>query len=147
MFFWIFGTQFIVKVRAKTGTFSIETLDVHLAPWWEAWFGSIRSSRHTSFIAYERGWVIFEYSHVFRSGGVNFFDSTMNCVTKIQKKICFFVVCEVIIIENLKSANCCPQTPQFSPCHCSLWIWYCSQWLKRFFGVGARILRRSKMAE
>jgi hypothetical protein len=23
----------------------------------------------TSFIAYERGWVIFEYSHVFRSGG------------------------------------------------------------------------------
>jgi hypothetical protein len=30
---------------------------------WEAWFGLIRSSRHTSFIAYERGWVIFEYSH------------------------------------------------------------------------------------
>jgi hypothetical protein len=29
----------------------------------------IRSSRHTPFIAYERGWVIFEYSHVFRSGG------------------------------------------------------------------------------
>jgi hypothetical protein len=33
-------------IRAKTGTFSIETLDVHLAPWWEAWFGLIRSSRH-----------------------------------------------------------------------------------------------------
>jgi hypothetical protein len=47
----------------------LETLDVHLAPWWDAWFGLIRSSRHTSFIAYERGWVIFEYSHVFRSGG------------------------------------------------------------------------------
>jgi hypothetical protein len=43
-------------IRAKTGTFSIETLiDVHLAPWWEAWFGLIRSSRHTSFVAYERG--------------------------------------------------------------------------------------------
>jgi hypothetical protein len=34
-------------IRAKTGTFSIETLDVHLAPCWEAWFGLIRSSRHT----------------------------------------------------------------------------------------------------
>jgi hypothetical protein len=28
------------------GTFSIETLDVHLAPWWEAWFRLIRPSRH-----------------------------------------------------------------------------------------------------
>jgi hypothetical protein len=33
-------------IRAKTGTFSIETLDVHLAPWWEAWFGLIIYSRH-----------------------------------------------------------------------------------------------------
>jgi hypothetical protein len=35
-------------IRAKTRTFSIETLDVHLAPWWEAWFGLIRPSRHAS---------------------------------------------------------------------------------------------------
>jgi hypothetical protein len=34
-------------IRAKTGTFSIETLDVHLAPRWDAWFGLIRSYRHT----------------------------------------------------------------------------------------------------
>jgi hypothetical protein len=44
----------VSMIRAKTGTFSIETLDVHLAPWWEAWFGLIGSSRHTSFIAWER---------------------------------------------------------------------------------------------
>jgi hypothetical protein len=32
------------------------------------WFDKIFQGP-TSFIAYERGWVIFEYSHVFRSGG------------------------------------------------------------------------------
>jgi hypothetical protein len=49
-------------IRAKTGTFSIEILYVHLAPWWEAWFGLIRSSRHAM------GQPL-SYSHVFRSGG------------------------------------------------------------------------------
>jgi hypothetical protein len=34
--------------RPKTGTLSIETLDVHLAPRWVAWFGG-----PTAFIAYE----------------------------------------------------------------------------------------------
>jgi hypothetical protein len=35
------------------------------------WFDKIFQACHgpTSFIAYERGLVIFEYSHVFRSGG------------------------------------------------------------------------------
>jgi hypothetical protein len=33
-------------IRAKTGTLCIETLDVQMAPWWEAWFGLVRSSRH-----------------------------------------------------------------------------------------------------
>jgi hypothetical protein len=32
---------------------------------------------------------------------------------KDSEKHCFFVVCEVILIENLRSANC---DPQFSPC-------------------------------
>jgi hypothetical protein len=32
------------------------------------WFDKIFQGP-TSFIAYERGWVILEYSHVFRSGG------------------------------------------------------------------------------
>jgi hypothetical protein len=36
----------------------------------------------------------------------------MNCVTKIQKNIVFFVVCEVIIID-LRSGN---SGPQFSAC-------------------------------
>jgi hypothetical protein len=35
---------------------------------------------------------------------------------KDSEKHCFFVVCEVIPIENLRSANCGPQNPQFSPC-------------------------------
>jgi hypothetical protein len=39
-------TADVSTIRAKTGTFSIETLDVQLSPWWEAWFGLIRSSRH-----------------------------------------------------------------------------------------------------
>jgi hypothetical protein len=35
------------------------------------WFDEIFQACQgpTSFIAYERGWVIFEYSHGFRSGG------------------------------------------------------------------------------
>jgi hypothetical protein len=35
------------------------------------WFDEIFQACQgpTSFIAYERGWGIFEYSHVFRSGG------------------------------------------------------------------------------
>jgi hypothetical protein len=36
----------------------------------------------TSFIAYERGWVIFEYSHIFRSGG-----SLMQFLNSYQKRI------------------------------------------------------------
>jgi hypothetical protein len=58
-------------IRAKTGTFSIETLDIHLAPdGREARFGLIRPSRHARGqpLTYERGLVIFEYFH-FRSGG------------------------------------------------------------------------------
>jgi hypothetical protein len=40
----------------------------------------------TSFIAYERGWVIFEYSHVFRSGGslmiaMNHYQAMVNYIT------------------------------------------------------------------
>jgi hypothetical protein len=35
--------------------------------WFEKIFHACQGP--TSFIAYERGWVIFEYSHVFRSGG------------------------------------------------------------------------------
>jgi hypothetical protein len=40
------------------------------------WFDKIFQVCHgpTSFIAYERGWVIFEFSHVFRSGGSLMFD-------------------------------------------------------------------------
>jgi hypothetical protein len=43
---------------------------------------------------------------------LHFFFDCMNWVTKIQKTI-FFVVCEVILIENLRSAK---YGPQFSPC-------------------------------
>jgi hypothetical protein len=50
-------------IRAKTGTFSLEILDVHLASWWEAWFGLIRSSRHArgqplSYLVREVGWYL-----------------------------------------------------------------------------------------
>jgi hypothetical protein len=61
-------------IRAKTGTFSIETLDVHLHGtlmggliWLDMIFQACQGP--ASFIAYERGLVIFEYSLVFRSGG------------------------------------------------------------------------------
>jgi hypothetical protein len=35
---------------------------------------------------------------------------------KNSEKHCFFAECEVIIIENMRSANCGPQNPQFRPC-------------------------------
>jgi hypothetical protein len=40
----------------------------------------------------------------------------MNSDTKIPKNIGFLFVCEIILTENLRSANSGPQNPQFSPC-------------------------------
>jgi hypothetical protein len=53
--------------RAKTGTFSIETPGTLMGGlvWFDKIFQACQGP--TSFIAYERGLMIFEYSHVFRS--------------------------------------------------------------------------------
>jgi hypothetical protein len=39
----------------------------------------------TSFIAHERGWVIFEYSHVFRSGGSLMFQFKRDHCKRVQR--------------------------------------------------------------
>jgi hypothetical protein len=43
---------------------------------------------------------------------------------KDSEKHWFFVVCEVILIENVRSAKSGPQNPQFSPCwrEAALWM-------------------------
>jgi hypothetical protein len=62
--------MFLYRAKTVTGTFRIETLDVHLAPWWEAWFGLIRPSSAcqgpTSFIAYEVWWYFILFYFLFQ---------------------------------------------------------------------------------
>jgi hypothetical protein len=66
----------------------------------------------------------------------------MNSVTKILKNIVFFVVCEVILIENLRSAN---SGPQLSPClwHRSLVLAYDIKGLKSTCNNCAELKRQA----
>jgi hypothetical protein len=64
----------------KVSTFSIETLGTLMGGlvWFEKTVKACQGP--TSFIAYERGLVIFEYSHVFRSGIIGAISMLTFCV-------------------------------------------------------------------
>jgi hypothetical protein len=58
------------------------------------WFDKIFQACQgpTSFIAHERGWVIFEYPHVFRSGGSVMIFSQIGGGTRVDDLIAHFEI-------------------------------------------------------
>jgi hypothetical protein len=59
----------------------------------------------TSFIAYERGLVIFEYSHVFRSGGSLMSKSQFRCIGFPITIPCISIKTALHISDSLDDAN------------------------------------------